>query len=168
MNEYIVKIDNNYYAGQNEYNVRGYLDKQHPTKTIKLTRYDFKALAVDDYEDAVKIKERCKKLGEKIEILTVKKAVTVDSVKYFRNDKYLADILKEEQKKTPQRELRKELNIKDKTYYRILNGFANEVYDRIIYSVCAEFLKRGYKEVELYLTRRREIEYQKKREKGWL
>lgn len=144
------------------------MDKKHPSKTIKLTRYDFKALAVDDYEDAVKIKERCKNLGEKIDILTVKKAVTVDSVKYFRSEKYLADILKEEQKKTPQRELRKELNIKDKTYYRILNGFANEVYDRIIYNVCAEFLKRGYKEVELYLTRRREIEYQKKREKGWL
>ena len=92
----------------------------------------------------------------------------MDTVKYFRSEKYLADILKEEQKKTPQIELRKELNIKDKTYYRILNGFANEVYDRIIYNVCSEFLKRGYKEVELYLTRRREIEYQKKREKGWL
>lgn len=168
MNEYIIKIDNNYYAGTNEYNVRGYLDKQHPTKTIKLTKFDFKALAVDDYEDAVKIKERCKKLGKQIEILKLKKSVTVDTVKYFRSEKYLADILREEQKKTPQIELRKELNIKDKTYYRILNGFANEVYDRIIYSVCAEFLKRGYKEVELYLTRRREIEYQNKREKGWL
>lgn len=100
--------------------------------------------------------------------MTVKKAVTVDSVKYFRSDKYLADILKEEQKKTPQRELRKELNIQDKTYYRILNGFANEVYDKIIYSVCSEFLKRDYKEVELYLKARREKEYQKKREKGWL
>ena len=168
MNEYIVKIDKYYYAGTNEYNMRGYLDKQHPTKTIKLTKFDFKALAIDEYEDAVEVAERCKNLGEKIEILTVKKTVTVDSVKYFRSDKYLADILKEEQKKTPQRELRKELNIKDKTYYRILNGFANEVYDRIIYNVCSEFLKRGYKEVELYLTRRREIEYQKKREKGWL
>lgn len=168
MNEYIVKIDNNYYVGDKIYTIRGYMDKKHPSKTIKLTRYDFKALAVDDYEDAVKIKERCKKLGKKIEILKIKKNVTVDTVKYFRSEKYLADILKEEQKKTPQIELRKELNIKDKTYYRILNGFANEVYDRIIYNVCAEFLKRGYKEVELYLTRRREIEYQKKREKGWL
>lgn len=168
MNEYIVKIDKYYYAGTNEYNVRGYLDKQHPTKTIKLTKFDFKALALDEYEDAAKIKERCKNLGKKIEILKIKKNITVDTVKYFRSEKYLADILKEEQKKTPQRELRKELNIKDKTYYRILNGFANEVYDRIIYNVCAEFLKRGYKEVELYLTRRREIEYQKKREKGWL
>lgn len=168
MNEYIVKIDNNYYAGDKIYTIRGYMDKKHPRKTIKLTRYDFKALAVDDYEDAVKIKERCKNLGKKIEILKIKKRVTVDTVKYFRSEKYLADILKEEQKKTPQIELRKELNIKDKTYYRILNGFANEVYDRIIYSVCDEFLKRGYKEVELYLTRRREIEYQKKREKGWL
>ena len=133
MNEYIVKIDNNYYAGDKIYTIRGYMDKKHPSKTIKLTRYDFKALAVDDYEDAVKIKERCKKLGKKIEILKIKKSVTVDTVKY-----------------------------------RILNGFANEVYDRIIYNVCVEFLKRGYKEVELYLTRRREIEYQKKREKGWL
>lgn len=168
MNEYIVKIDNNYYAGDKIYTIRGYMDKKHPRKTIKLTRYDFKALAVDDYEDAVKIKERCKNLGEKIEILTLKKAVTVDSVKYFRSDKYLADILKEEQKKTPQRELRKELNIQDKTYYRILNGFANEVYDKTIYSVCSEFLKRGYKEVELYLKARRELEYHKKREKGWL
>lgn len=168
MNEYIVKIDKYYYAGTNEYNVRGYLDKQHPTKTIKLTKFDFKALALDEYEDAVEVAERCKNLGEKIEILKLKKSVTVDTVKYFRSDKYLADILREEQKKTPQIELRKELNIKDKTYYRILNGFANEVYDRIIYSVCAEFLKRGYKEVDLYLTRRREIEYQKKREKGWL
>lgn len=100
--------------------------------------------------------------------MTVKKAVTVDSVKYFRSDKYLADILKEEQKKTPQRELRKELNIQDKTYYRILNGFAIEVYDHIIYNVCAEFLKRGYKEVELYLQRRRELEYKKKKERGWI
>lgn len=168
MNEYIVKIDKYYYAGTNEYNVRGYLDKQHPTKTIKLTKFDFKALALDEYEVAVEVAERCKNLGEKIEILKLKKSVTVDTVKYFLSDKYLADILREEQKKTPQIELRKELNIKDKTYYRILNGFANEVYDRIIYSVCAEFLKRGYKEVDLYLTRRREIEYQKKREKGWL
>lgn len=168
MNEYIVKIDKYYYAGTNEYNMRGYLDKQHPTKTIKLTKFDFKALAIDEYEDAVEVAERCKNLGEKIAILTVKKAVTVDSVKYFRSDKYLADILKEEQKKTPQRELRKELNIQDKTYYRILNGFAGEVYDRIIYSVCAELLKRGYKEVELYLKSRREIEYKKKREKGWI
>lgn len=168
MNEYIVKIDKYYYAGTNEYNVRGYLDKQHPTRTIKLTKFDFKALSLDEYEDAVEVAKRCKNLGKKIEILKIKKSVTVDTVKYFRSEKYLADILKEEQKKTPQRELRKELNIKDKTYYRILNGFANEVYDRIIYSVCDEFLKRGYKEVELYLTRRREIEYQKKREKGWL
>lgn len=168
MNEYIVKIDKYYYAGTNEYNVRGYLDKQHPTRTIKLTKFDFKALALDEYEDAVEIAERCKNLGEKIEILTIKKAVTVDSVKYFRSDKYLADILKEEQKKTPQRELRKELNIQDKTYYRILNGFAIEVYDRIIYNVCAEFLKRGYKEVELYLQRRRELEYKKKKERGWI
>lgn len=76
--------------------------------------------------------------------------------------------MKEEQKKTSQRELRKELNIKDKTYYRIINGFANEVYDQTIYSVCSEFLKRGYKEVELYLTHRREIEYKKKRERGWI
>jgi len=68
MNEYIVKIDNNYYAGDKIYTIRGYMDKKHPSKTIKLTRYDFKALAVDDYEDAVEIKERCKKLGEKIEI----------------------------------------------------------------------------------------------------
>lgn len=168
MNEYIVKIDKYYYAGTNEYNVRGYLDKQHPQKTIKLTKFDFKALALDEYEDAVEVAERCKNLGKQIEILKLKKSVTVDTVKYFRSEKYLADILREEQKKTPQIKLRKELNIKDKTYYRILNGFANEVYDRIIYSVCAEFLKRGYKEVDLYLTRRREIEYQKKREKGWL
>lgn len=168
MNEYIVKNDKYYYAGTNEYNVRGYLDKQHPTKTIKLTKFDFKALALDEYDDAVEVAERCKNLGKKIEILKIKKSLTVDTVKYFRSEKYLADILKEEQKKTPQRELGKELKIQDKTYYRILNGFANEVYDRIIYSVCAEFLKRGYKEVELYLTRRREIEYQKKREKGWL
>lgn len=168
MNEYIVKIDKYYYAGTNEYNVRGYLDKQHPTKTIKLTKFDFKALALDEYDDAVEVAERCKNLGEKIEILTVKKAVTVDSVKYFRSDKYLADILKEEQKKTPQRELRKELNIQDKTYYRILNGFAIEVYDRIIYNVGAELLKRGYKEVELYLQRRRELEYKKKKERGWI
>lgn len=168
MNEYIVKIDNHYYAGDKTYTMRGYLDKKHPSKTIKLTRYDFKALVVDDYESAVEVAERCKNLGEKIEILTVKKAVTVDSVKYFRSDKYLADILKEEQKITPQRELRKELNIQDKTYYRILNGFANEVYDQTIYSVCSEFLKRGYKEVELYLKTRRELEYHKKREKGWL
>ena len=168
MNEYIVKIDKYYYAGTNEYNVRGYLDKQHPTKTIKLTKFDFKALALDEYEDAVEVAERCKNLGEKIEILKIKKSVTVDTVKYFRSDKYLADILKEEQKKTPQRELRKELNIQDKTYYRILNGFAIEVYDRIIYNVCAEFLKRGYKEVELYLQRRRELEYKKKKERGWI
>lgn len=168
MNEYIVKIDKYYYAGTNEYNVRGYLDKQHPTKTIKLTKFDFKALAIDEYEDAVEVAELCKNLGEKIEILAVKKAVTVDSVKYFRSDKYLADILKEEQKKTHQRELRKELNIQDKTYYRILNGFAIEVYDRIIYNVCAEFLNRGYKEVELYLQRRRELEYKKKKERGWI
>jgi len=168
MNEYIVKIDKYYYAGQNEYNVRGYLDKQHPTKTIKLTKFDFKALALDEYEDAVEVAERCKNLGQNIDILTIKKSVTVETVKYFRSDKYLADILKEEQKKTPQRELRKELNIQDKTYYRILNGFANEVYDQTIYSVCSEFLKRGYKEVELYLTCRREIEYKKKRERGWI
>lgn len=168
MNEYIVKIDKYYYAGTNEYNVRGYLDKQHPTITIKLTKFDFKALALDEYEDAVEVAERCENLGEKIKILTVKKSVTVDTVEYFRSDKYLADILKEEQKKTPQRELRKELNIQDKTYYRILNGFANEVYDQTIYSVCSEFLKRGYKEVELYLQARREMEYKKKREKGWL
>ena len=163
-----MKIDKYYYAGTNEYNVRGYLDKQHPTKTIKLTKFDFKALALDEYDDAVEVAERCKNLGEKIEILTVKKAVTVDSVKYFRSDKYLADILKEEQKKTHQRELRKELNIQDKTYYRILNGFAIEVYDRTIYNVCAEFLKRGYKEVELCLQRRRELEYKKKKERGWI
>nr|DAN77305.1 MAG TPA: hypothetical protein [Caudoviricetes sp.] len=168
MNEYIVKIDKYYYAGTNEYNVRGYLDKQHPTKTIKLTKFDFKALALDEYEDAVEVAERCKNLGEKIEILTIKKSVTVDTVKYFRSDKYLADILKEEQKKTPQRELQKELNIQGKTYYRILNGFAIEVYDRIIYNVGAELLKRGYKEVELYLQRRRELEYKKKKERGWI
>ena len=41
------------------------MDKKHPSKTIKLTHYDFKALAVDDYEDAVKIKERCKKTRRK-------------------------------------------------------------------------------------------------------
>lgn len=168
MNEYIVKIDKYYYAGTNEYNVRGYLDKKHPQKTIKLTKFDFKALALDEYEDAVEVAERCKNLGEKIEILTIKKIVTVDTVKYFRSDKYLADILKEEQKKTPQRELRKELNIQDKTYYRILNGFAIEVYDRIIYNVGAELLKRGYKEVELYLQYRRELEYKKKKERGWI
>lgn len=168
MNEYIVKIDKYYYAGTNEYNVRGYLDKQHPTKTIKLTKFDFKALSIDEYEDAVEVAERCKNLGENIEILKLKKSVTVDTVKYFRSDKYLADILKEEQKKTPQRELRKELNIQDKTYYRILNGFAIEVYDRIIYNVGAELLKRGYKEVELYLQRRRELEYKKKKEIGWI
>lgn len=65
MNEYIIKIDNHYYAGDKTYTMRGYLDKKHPSKTIKLTRYDFKALAVDDYEDAVKIKERCKKTRRK-------------------------------------------------------------------------------------------------------
>jgi len=65
MNEYIVKIDNNYYAGDKIYSIRGYMDKKHPSKTIKLTRYDFKALAVDDYEDAVKIKERIDKETER-------------------------------------------------------------------------------------------------------
>nr|DAX76635.1 MAG TPA: ATP-dependent target DNA activator B [Caudoviricetes sp.] len=168
MNEYIVKIDNNYYAGDKIYTIRGYMDKKHPSKTIKLTRYDFKALAVDDYEDAVKIKERCKKLGKHIEIFKVKKGVTVDTVKYFRSEKYLADVLREEQKKVPQPELRKALNISDRTYYRILNGFADQVYERIVYSVCAELIKRGYKELELYLKTRRELEYHKKREKGWL
>ena len=168
MNEYIIKIDKYYYAGDKIYSIRGYMDKKHPSKTIKLTRYDFKALAVDEYEDAVKIKERCKNLGKQIEIFKVKKGVTVDTVKYFRSQKYVGDVLKEEQKKVPQPELRKALNISDRTYYRILNGFSDEVYERIVYSVCAELLKRGYKELELYLTARREKEYHKKREKGWL
>lgn len=94
--------------------------------------------------------------------------MTVDTVKYFRSEKYLGDVLKEEQTKVPQAELRKALDISDRTYYRILNGFADQVYERIVYSVCAELIKRGYKELELYLKTRREKEYYKKREKGWL
>ena len=168
MNEYIVKIDKYYYAGTKKYLVRGYVDKQHPTETIKLTRFDFKALGLDSFEEAKAVAKKCKNLGKNIEIFKMKKGLTVDTVKYFRSQNYLADVLREEQEKTNQIELRKALNISDRTYYRIMNGFADEVYERIVYSVCGELLKRGYKELELYLQARREMEYKKKREKGWL
>lgn len=168
MNKYIVKIDKYYYAGINKYTVRGYIDKQHPTETIKLTRFDFKAFELDSFEEAQAVAERCKNLGKNIEIFKIKKGLTFDTVKYFCSQNYLADVLREEQEKTNQIELRKALNISERTYYRIMNGFADEVYERIVYSVCAELLKRGYKELELYLTARREKEYHKKRDKGWL
>ena len=168
MNEYIVKIGKYYYEGEKEYNLRGYLDKQHPHKTIKLTKFDFKAVAFDEYEDAKAVAERCKNSDKSIEILKIHKGLTVDSVKYFRSDNYIGDVMREEQAKVSQKELRKALGIAERTYYKIMNGFASDVYISIVIKVCKELMKRGYKEVELYLQMKKEQEYRIKREKGWL
>nr|DAV68545.1 MAG TPA: ATP-dependent target DNA activator B [Caudoviricetes sp.] len=154
MNEYIVKFGNMYFEAEKSYkNQMGYLDKNHPENTAVLTKFDFKAKPFETKEEALKI---AKKYKMDFEIIEIHKEIQVKDVEYYRSEQALADAIREEIKNYGYEPLQKMLKISESTFYKLLNGKADSVYERITINVCQELVKLGHEGLRMYITKRRE------------
>lgn len=154
MNEYIVKIGNMYLKSEKSYkNQMGYLDKKHPENTAVLTKFDFKAKTFETKEEAMKVAEKYKM---DFEIIEIHKEIQVKDVEYYRSEQALADAIREGIKNYGYEPLQKMLKISESTFYKLLNGKADSVYERITINVCQELVKLGHEDLRMYITKRRE------------
>lgn len=68
----------------------------------------------------------------------------------------MADAIREEIKNYGYEPLQKMLKISESTFYKLLNGKADSVYERITINVCQELVKLGHEDLRMYITKRRE------------
>ena len=166
MNEYIVKFGNMYFEAEKSYkNQMGYLDKNHPENTAVLTKFDFKAKTFETKEEALKIAEKYKM---DFEIIEIHKEIQVKDVEYYRSEQALADAIREEIKNYGYEPLQKMLKISEKTFYKMLNGQSDDVYERITINVCLELIKLGHEDLRMYIQKRREWIAKKVKERALL
>lgn len=161
MSNYLIKIGNLYYAGTHDFTAeKGYLDKRHPRVLIKLNKFDFNAtqFASEKYarEVADKLKFKC----------TVVRAQgpqeTKPDVEYLKSPAVVADALQAIIDEFGERKARELLMVSNRTFDKMLDGRADDVWFRLILNALKTMINLGRREVQMYINYRKDLAYKVK------
>jgi hypothetical protein len=161
MSNYLIKIGNLYYAGTHDFTAeKGYLDKRHPRVLIKLNKFDFNAtqFASEKYarEVADKLKFKC----------TVVRAQgpqeTKPDVEYLKSPAVVADALQAIIDEFGERKARELLMVSNRTFDKMLDGRADDVWFRLILNTLKTMINLGRREVQMYINYRKDLAYKVK------
>ena len=161
MSNYLIKIGNLYYAGTHDFTAeKGYLDRQHPRVLIKLNKFDFNAtqFASEKYarEVADKLKFKC------TVVRAQEQQETKPDVEYLKSPAVVADALQAIIDEFGERKARELLMVSNRTFDKILDGRADDVWFRLILNTLKTMINLGRREVQMYMNYRKDLEYKVK------
>ena len=151
--KYILKAGVFYVAGKKDYSTeRGYMDKDHPTKTIKLTKYDFKAKQFNTKEEALAYVNGTKLHYDVYSIQTNERERK--KPEYWFTAEAFTDVFNTMLEERGKETVLTVFNIKETTLEALENGEVDGVGFQQVARIIKLMQALGYKGLNMYLAKR--------------
>lgn len=152
----IIKAGNYYVADSVDYsNYLGYLDRRHPKKTIKLTKFEMKAKVFNSVEEALKFSKNIKFEYEILYILDTLEVV--ERKRYLTSNEIFNDCFQKMVHDRGEEVVKNMLNIKEQTFKNLMNGNVDYVAVNSLLRIINLMIIAGFKELRMYFEKRKEI-----------
>lgn len=137
---FIIKVGNKYVAGKNDYKiVKGYLDREHPSTTISLTKFDFDALEFEKELDAIKFASNFGFCYQVVHASKNKMYPDINPDQLFHTEfrRYV--------KNCGMDRVMKELKIRKSTFDTVFNDRYQELSIQTVIRVTRTMIRKGYR-----------------------